>query len=141
MHRVRLQSDRAETTQEGRDAVRPPQTHSRPRTAPITRPMWRSIRVHPRSHRPEPPETGKAQAIYTDRRMRSRDGNGRIHQMKAAARNHARNPTAFSTESAGSGLSLLMRTYIRRAAKPDIRMSTKRPYTLLWWAFARPVPP
>src|SRR6056297_2564905 len=108
MHRLRVQPDSPEAAQEGRDALRPPQTHSRPRTTPITRPMWRSRRIYPRSHRPEPPETGKAQAIYTSRRMRSRDGNGRIHQMKAAARNHARNPTAFSTESAQSGLHLLV---------------------------------
>jgi hypothetical protein len=45
---------------EGRDAIRPPQTH--PRTQPLatTRSMRRPRRVPPRRHRPEPAETGQA---------------------------------------------------------------------------------
>ena len=46
--------------QEGRDAVRPPQTHPQARSAATERTDRRSRRVPARSHRPEPQETGEA---------------------------------------------------------------------------------
>ena len=62
MHRIRVQCHRAETTKEGRDALRPPQTHPWPRAASITRAMWCPRRVYPRSSSPKPPETSQTQA-------------------------------------------------------------------------------
>ena len=50
----------ATATQEDRDAVRPPQTHSQARPATTTRTKRCARRVPPRSHRPEPPEAGQA---------------------------------------------------------------------------------
>ena len=46
------------TSKEGRDALCPPQTHSRAGTPPITRPMRRKRRIPPR-RRPKPPQTGQ----------------------------------------------------------------------------------
>ena len=48
-----------EAQKEGRNALRPPQTHPRPGSAPITWPMRRKRRIPPRRHRPEPPQTGQ----------------------------------------------------------------------------------
>ena len=50
----------ATAAQEGRDAVRPPQTHPQARPAATTRTERRARRVPPRSHRPEPQEAGEA---------------------------------------------------------------------------------
>lgn len=47
-------------TQEGRDAVRPPQTHPSPRPAPTTRALRGPRRVPPRRHSPEPQEACQA---------------------------------------------------------------------------------
>ena len=52
--------DLDEAAEEGRDALRAPQAHPRPRKAPTTRPMGRERRIPARRHRPEPQETGKA---------------------------------------------------------------------------------
>lgn len=46
--------------QEGRDAVRPPQTYPQAGSASTARAMWRSRRVPPRRNRPKPPQAGKA---------------------------------------------------------------------------------
>jgi len=62
MHSFRVQSKGSGATQEGRDALRPSQTHPRLRSAPITGPMRRSRRIYARSHRPKPSETSQAQA-------------------------------------------------------------------------------
>ncbi len=50
--------------------------------APITRPMWRSRRVHPCRNRPKPPETGQTQANGTSQEIHYK----RLLQPKAAAR-------------------------------------------------------
>jgi len=46
-------------TQEGRDALRAPQTHPPARPAAITRPHWSPRRVLPRSSSPKPPQNGQ----------------------------------------------------------------------------------
>src|SRR3954454_10917528 len=46
--------------QEGRDAVRPSQTHSQTRSAATPRAKGCPRRIPPRSNRPEPQEDGKA---------------------------------------------------------------------------------
>ena len=52
--------DIAAAAQEGRDAVRAPQTHPQARPTSTTRTEWRPRRVPPRSNRPEPQEAGGA---------------------------------------------------------------------------------
>jgi hypothetical protein len=46
--------------EEGRDAVRPPETHPSPRAAPIAWPKRRPRRISPRSQRPEPQKARQA---------------------------------------------------------------------------------
>src|SRR4051794_18962918 len=50
----------ATVAQEGRDAVRPSQTHSQTRSASTPRAKGCPRRIPPRSNRPEPSEVGKA---------------------------------------------------------------------------------
>ena len=71
VHLLRVQSEGSGAPKESGDALRPPQTHPRPGSAPITWPMWRPGRVYPRSHRPKPSETSKTQALGTGYRMTS----------------------------------------------------------------------
>ena len=49
----------SQTPKESRDALRPPQTHSRLWTVGITWPMQGKRRIPPRCHRPEAPQTGR----------------------------------------------------------------------------------
>ena len=79
---IRIQPDGPETPKEGRDALRPPQTHPRVGPSPITRPMWRPGRIYPRSYRPKPPETGKAQANGARRCLKTEPGTS--HSIKSA---------------------------------------------------------
>lgn len=104
MHRFRVQSESAGAAEEGRNALRPPQTHPRPRTAPITRPMRRSRRVYPRSNRPEPPETRKAQTNTARRKLKRRLHPRHLNEISAIAQTDPPKAESFSTESAHTGL-------------------------------------
>ena len=88
--------------QEGRDAVRTSQTHPRVGAAPITRPVRRPGRVHPRSHRPKPPEAREAQAADARHRVIRQAASCYPSQINAVARTLAREPAPFSTKSAQS---------------------------------------
>jgi len=95
MHCIRLQSEGSSAAEKSRDALRPPQTHHRPRPTPITRTMRCSRRIHPRSHRPKPPKTGQTQADDARRRITSR-ASGRLPlQINPIAKAQAPNAAAF----------------------------------------------
>ena len=106
MHRFRVQSESAGATEEGRNALRPPQTHPRPGTAPITRSMRRSRRIYPRRHRPKPPETRKAQTDGACRKLKRPLCLRHLNQISAVAQTDAPKSKTFSTKSALSCRSL-----------------------------------
>jgi len=59
---LRVQSKGSGAPKDSREARRSPQTQSRTGSPPMTWPLWRSGRMHARSHRPEPQDIGSAQA-------------------------------------------------------------------------------
>ena len=102
MHCIRLQSNRLEPTKESRDALRPPQTHPWFGQAPITWPIRRPRRVHPRRNRPKPSETRKTQAVGARHRLTSWSTYRRPSKINAITHFERLKPTSFSTQSAQS---------------------------------------
>ena len=97
---LRIQSNSAEAAQVGRNALRPPQTHPRAGQTPITRAMWRPRRIYPRSYRPEPPETGQAQAVYASHRVERRHNHRSLQEIRLVGPDIPPKTTSFSTTSA-----------------------------------------
>jgi len=102
MHGFRVQPNRSAASQESRDALRPSQTYPWIGQAPITRPMWRSRRIHPRCHRPKPPQTSKTQANGTRHWLTRRVCIEHSRQINAVAQSKARKIATFPTKSAHS---------------------------------------
>lgn len=100
MHSTGVQSQGPGAPQEGRDALCTSQTHPWTGTAPITWPMRRSRRIYPRSYRPKPPETRKAQTDGARRRLKWRLRLRHLNEIKSIPQTGAPKSVTFSTKSA-----------------------------------------
>jgi hypothetical protein len=95
------------SAKKGRDAVRPPQTHSEARQIAAVRPLWRPRPIPPCRHRPKPAQTGQADPRTTGDPCRlRREPQRRAPTAKSGAAPAPRLPLRFSTQSTRSGRSV-----------------------------------